>query len=180
MPCEGCTTPCPCPRRSPTCGCACDAACPEAPRALSTEPDRYPIEPKVVPLVFALAELRETQPSWSCEGHVRADGEWIRPPQVWFYAELSVYADLIARHCKSLRERRQVAHLWEVVVSSFSACERTTFVLRPCIEQDEGDAQTTPLDALKQLHEEIEVLAASLRKSVLDQGRARLRDHDGV
>ena len=97
-PCEGCTTPCPCPRRSPTCGCACDAACPEAPRALSTEPDRYPIEPKVVPLVFALAELRETQPSWSCEGHVRADGEWIRPPQVWFYAELSVYADLIARH----------------------------------------------------------------------------------
>ena len=36
---------------------------------LSSDPERYPIEPGIVPLVFALRGLRVFEPCWSCEGH---------------------------------------------------------------------------------------------------------------
>jgi len=52
----------------------CSSKCPEAPRALSIDPGRYPIEPKVTPLVFELRTTRVMQTCWSCEGHMDPEG----------------------------------------------------------------------------------------------------------
>ena len=168
-PCDGCTKPCPCPKRSQTCCCGCEVECSEIPRALSSEPDRYPIESKIIPLVFAVAELREIVPCWSCEGHVRHDGDWVREPQVWFYSNRTVYPDLMTRHFSKMHAAKAVGHLWEIVVSAFSASATTTFTIRPVLKQ-----QLSAGDELAELWREIPVLAKDLRESVLDQAAKRL------
>ena len=187
-PCPGCVKPCACPRNATDCGCGCSPACPDAARALSSDPARYPVESLVVPLVFApdparypveslvvplvfaLAELRLAVPCWSCEGHLTVAGEWVRVPQVWFYAEDAVLTELLARHLASLRDRGVVEHLWEITVSPYSACEVTTFVIRPVIDPG-ADARSE----LERLQQGLPVLASGLRASTLAQARSRLK-----
>ena len=169
-PCPGCVKPCACPRNATDCGCGCSPDCPDAARALSSDPARYPVESLVVPLVFALAELRLAVPCWSCEGHLTVAGEWVRVPQVWFYAEDAVLTELLARHLASLRDRGVVEHLWEITVSPYSACEVTTFVIRPVIDPG-ADARSV----LERLQQELPVLASGLRASTLAQARSRLK-----
>ncbi|MCZ6862069.1 MAG: hypothetical protein O7I42_17635 [Alphaproteobacteria bacterium] len=41
---------------------------------MSSEPEEFPIESAIVPLVYAFHSLRLTPPCWSCEGHYNRSG----------------------------------------------------------------------------------------------------------
>ncbi|HHM04240.1 MAG TPA: hypothetical protein ENJ19_00670 [Gammaproteobacteria bacterium] len=130
-PCPACRAPCRCARHSRKCTCGCSPRCPKAAWALSSEPERYPIEPKAVPLVYALAGLRLMPPCWSCEGHVAAGGR-CKLPQVWFYATSTLYVEMLAECLHDLFVTQTLHAPWEIAVSSFQAdAQATTFILRP-------------------------------------------------
>ena len=95
-PCPDCDLPCPA-HASPECCCGCSAACPDVSRQMSVEPDAYPIEPGIAPLVFEFYALRLCPPCWSCEGHVDAAGKLTRLPRVWFFCrEIRVRPSAVA------------------------------------------------------------------------------------
>jgi hypothetical protein len=109
---------CACDARSQTCACGCSAACPEAPRRLSSDPERYPVEPRIVALVYAVAATDGLQPCWSCEGHPSSNGSLLRGPQVWFYAADVLLPALVAQRVAELAPK--LATRWHVVLSPFS------------------------------------------------------------
>ena len=109
----------------------CLPECPYAPNALSSDPDRYPIEPKVVPIVFWLNSLRLIQTCWSCEGHMNLEGELLRIPQVSFYAISPVHAYLISRHLSQLRIEKKLVCTWQIVLSDYGQNCNVTYTLEP-------------------------------------------------
>ena len=117
---------------STTCLCRCTPDCPDAARALSTEPDRYPIEPAILPLVFAMKRSRIFDPCWSCEGHTGVGGSFWKTPMVWFYCRSMVYLRLLG---DSLNRMTRVGGLkvpWEVAITySDPDNPDTTFSLQP-------------------------------------------------
>ncbi len=117
--CRDCDVTCACEARSRTCACGCSAACPEAPRRLSSDPERYPVEPHIVALVYALAATEGLQPCWSCEGHAGAGGALLRGPQVWFYARDALLPALLAQRIAELSPK--LTTRWHVALSPFSA-----------------------------------------------------------
>ncbi len=156
-PCPACELSCDCPDRSPTCCCACSPSCVNAPAMLSSDPKQFPIEANILPLVYALSTLRVIETCWSCEGHEDAHAKVIKVPQVWFYSPCAVYPELIAQHANDLHVKKKLHARWQVVVSPFSACDATTFSLRPELEQG-----TT----LSELRRDIPVLAKRMHKSI--------------
>lgn len=156
--CPDCALPCPC-SGSPTCTCHCGPHCPHAPQQLSSEGDRYPVEPKIVPLVFAFQELRVCPPCWSCEGHVRGDGEVFRLPQVWFYARSLVYVRLIGEWLRALRHEGRTANPWHVCVSHSESGLDTAFSLEP-------DLKMMASVDLPSLQRDVLVLASGLVREV--------------
>lgn len=141
-PCKGCEEVCACAKRSRSCCCQCSAHCPSAGRILSNDGERYPIEPDVLPLVYALSALRIVEPCWSCEGH-ESSGSGVRKPQVWFYARSAAYPELLQRHVSHLANAGKLAARWEIVVSEYQpeACI-TLFVIRP---EGSSDIDLAPL-----------------------------------
>ena len=93
-PCRDCERLC-LQHGSTTCTCGCNFACPDAPIALTSDPDRYPIEPRILPLVFELNALKVVQPCWSCEGHNGLSEEVQKLPSVWFYVDDIVCAEVL-------------------------------------------------------------------------------------
>jgi hypothetical protein len=147
-PCPGCDKICGCPSRSTRCCCGCSARCQDAARFLSSEPDRYPIEPYVLPLVYVLASLRLVFPCWSCEGHLRPTGGLTRMPQVWFYSASTVYPELIAAHLAELTFRRTLAHAWTISVCPHTTGGATIFQIQPQ-QLDEAEVQAAELASLQ-------------------------------
>ena len=128
-PCQSCKRSCQC--GSSSCFCQCSVDCPEAPRALSSEPDRYPIEQGVVPLVFELSRMREVTPCWSCEGHLDNQGSLWKLPQVWFYSSSPVYVELISHYAWELHSSKQLSYPWHVIVLAYGQPGTTTYSLQP-------------------------------------------------
>ena len=58
----------------------CEATCPEAPKALTSDPVNYPIETGIVSLVFEMKRLGIFEPCWSCEGHLGPAGDLLGEP----------------------------------------------------------------------------------------------------
>ena len=148
-PCLTCDIPCKCVKRSSECCCSCSPRCPEAPRFLSSEPDRYPIEPNTVPLVYALSALQVVPSCWSCEGHLTPAGDLIRLPQVWFYSASTLYAELISEHIDDLEFKRKLAHAWQVAVCPHTEGGTTIFAIKPD-RLNEKDVHEKQLPALQQ------------------------------
>lgn len=109
----------------------CSAECPEAPKALSIEPERYPVEPKVVPLVFELMSSRMMMTCWSCEGHMGNDGKLWKLPMVSFYSMSSAYPKILLKHLESLNARKLLKYRWHVVLSDFSQTVGVTYSIQP-------------------------------------------------
>lgn len=130
-PCQNCDTPCKCSARSTNCCCGCSARCTDAPRFLSTEPDQHPIEPHMVPLIYALSSLRIVPPCWSCEGHLRPIGGLTRLPQVWFYSASTVYPELIASYFTDMKSRGKLVHQWTVSICPHTPGGATLFQIQP-------------------------------------------------
>jgi hypothetical protein len=136
-PCPGCDLACPdCGSRGCTCKCRPD--CPAAPRRLSSEPERFPIEPGILPLVYALSCLRLLPPCWSCEGHVDASGGLRRLPGVWFISRKVIYPTLVADLLGRLKAGGEIAHGWQVAMLNCGLETESVFVIEPRLQADEG------------------------------------------
>lgn len=164
-PCKGCAIPCPC-SGSRICGCQCGPSCPHAPAQLSSEGDRYPIEPGIVGLVFALSCLRVCRPYWSCEGHLASDGSIQRLPQVWFYSPSPLYPRLIADAIAQLHFRKRVTHPWHICVTYSEGWWHTGFSLEP-------DVKMIDRLNLTQLRQD----ATAIAEALLPDVKALAREH---
>jgi len=129
--------------RVPVCGAACQKAnektcsrhCPDIPQALSSDPQRHPLETRIAPLVFELKRLGVFEPCWSCEGHNRPDGSFWKLPQVWFYCRSVVHLRVLADGVKELHVAGKLSVPWQVAIT-FSDGDNvdTTFSLHPVID----------------------------------------------
>ncbi len=153
-PCPGCTMPCPC-SASPTCTCLCGPGCPQAPVQMSSDGERYPIEPRIVALVFGFNCLRICPPFWSCEGHQYPDGTIQRVPQVWFYTRSLVYPRLIGDWLVRLRFRQRIANPWHICVSYAEGSLDTGFSIEP-------DLKMIPCLSLPAFQQDVAVIADAL------------------
>jgi hypothetical protein len=132
-PCAECRLPCAC-SGSLVCGCGCTPACSDAASKLSSDPDKFPIEAGIVPLVYALSCLGACHPFWSCEGHADAAGILNRLPRVWFYSRSVLYPRLITEYAAKLHVQKRTHHLWHVTVTYSDASNMdTAFSLEPNI-----------------------------------------------
>ncbi len=134
--CPGCDIRCAqCGSISCTCSCAPD--CADAPQQMSSDPEKHPVEAGIVPLVYALNELRVFHPCWSCEGHVEDDGRLIRPPHVWFSVRTTVYLSLI-NHCLfHLHFEKKLSRDWQIKVVDWGQTEDSGFSLEPVTAKGE-------------------------------------------
>jgi hypothetical protein len=140
---------------------------------LSSEGDRYPVEPNVVPLVFALQELRVYPPYWSCEGHVREDGTVFRAPQVWFYVRSLIYVRLLAEWLRALRHRDRTAGAWRIVASYSESGLDTAFSLEP-------DPACAPHADLAALQGDLQTMARDVGPGLRDAAREYLARYAGL
>ena len=102
---------------STKCTCQCSPNCKQAAKEMSSEPDRYPIDPLILPLVFHLNALRVIQTCWSCQGHEDQSlesGQLWKLPQVWFYSKSVVYPQLINEYLDDLAYCKRLNHAWQV------------------------------------------------------------------
>lgn len=133
-PCPGCTLRCPgC--GSLRCLCHCAPDCAAAPRMMSSDPDRHPIEPGIAPLVYALHATEGCTPCWSCEGHRRDDGRLKRLPQVWFVTDSLVMVRLIQERIGDLWIARRLGTPWRVrvIYTDDVFSPHTTFTIEPAL-----------------------------------------------
>ncbi len=157
-PCPGCDLVCPdCGSRGCTCKCRPD--CPEAPQRLSSEPERFPIEPGILPLVYALSTLRLLPPCWSCEGHLDAAGQPQRLPSVWFISRKVIYPTLVADLLCRLKAGGEIAHGWQVATLNCGLETESVFAIEPRLQAGE-DFQ------LGRLRNDVAVIAACLGEGV--------------
>lgn len=132
-PCADCNLPCPCCQSS-TCTCLCGPDCKHASRKMSIEPDRYPIEGKILSLVFAFNCLRICPTFWSCQGHLQNDGVLRRVPQVWFYSRSVIYPRLISDLLSKLLLRKVIRYPWHVCVTFSGNGLDTGFSIEPDVK----------------------------------------------
>jgi len=125
----------------------CSRHCPGIPRALSSDPDNFPLETRIAPLVFELKRLKVIEPCWSCEGHNGTDGQLWKIPQVWFYCQSVVYLRVLADSLKRLYLEKKLATPWHVVIT-FSDQDNvdTTFSLEPSLDQNRPNLTTIQRD----------------------------------
>ena len=170
--CSGCDIRCP-DCGSNVCTCACAPNCPDAPHYLSSDPDQSPIEPNIVPLVFALNALGACPPCWSCEEHVESDGHLVRPPHVWFYTRSMVHLSLINHFLFRAGFRKLISREWQVRVVDWGQTSDSAFSLEPVI---------SPLERvdLPALQKDVRVIAEGLVAGVRDAAQHYLGDLDRV
>ena len=168
--CPGCEIRCP-ECGSNVCTCGCVPGCPDAPRHMSSDPDENPVEPNIVPLVFALNALGACAPCWSCEGHVESDGRLIRAPHVWFYTRSMVHLSLINHFLFRVRFDKLISREWQVRVVDWGQTSDSAFSLEPLV---------SPLERvdLPVLHNDVRVIAEGLVAGVRDAAQHYLGDLD--
>jgi hypothetical protein len=108
-----------------------------APMQMSSEGDRYPVEPKIVALVFGFNCLRICPPFWSCAGHQCPDGSIQRVPQVWFYTRSLVYPRLIGDWLTRVHFQKRIANPWHICVSYSESSLDTGFSIEPDLKMME-------------------------------------------
>jgi len=170
-PCQSCHKLCGCNKHSSHCTCDCSVDCKDAPRMLSSDPDLYPIESNVVPLVYAMSVLRVAEPCWSCEGHLTERGDLLRPPQVWFYSDSTVYPELISDYLHDLCFIKETSCLWTVKICQHTASHATTFAIQPEL----ADEIKMNSDILRRLQNDLHVISYSLRERVFKLAEKKLQ-----
>lgn len=143
-PCDGCERSCACQQALGQRACGCGPGCADAAERLSSEPDRYPIEEKILPLVYGLARLGHVTPCWSCEGHSAHDNGPTRSPQVWFHVNDVGVATLIGEFLQRCWIHKVTRNPWQLRILALGDVFETVFSIEP-------DAQATqaPLPELQ-------------------------------
>lgn len=134
---------------------ACSPCCPQAPEALTCDP-KFPVESRILPLVFELKATGIFEPVWSCEGHYATSGEIHRRPSVWFCCESLPQMRALAETIASLCFAKKTSATWRIMlVSAEENSENTVFKLEPDIAAG---------TRLEHLHTDIAELAKHLRR----------------
>ena len=166
-PCPNCEMPC--ESHFPAqCAVSCDANCVNAPMALSSDPDKHPIEEHVVKIVFELSTLRLMQPCWSCEGHLNGQGELWKLPQVSFYSASSLYPKLLAGYLTRLKNQGQLNYPWQVNMVDYGQTWGPTYQLEPSLNQIDGEVD------LNLLQSDLEKISAGLADQLKQEARLML------
>ena len=113
----------------------CSPECHGAAEALSIDPIRYPIESKVVPLVFEMTASRLMQTCWSCEGHMDQENKLWKIPQVSFYSDSPIYPKLVLIHLTRLYQDKVLGYRWHVVLCDFTQSLSLTYSIQPDLNQ---------------------------------------------
>jgi hypothetical protein len=168
-PCAGCHLPCACSGSS-LCRCGCAPDCPYAARQMSSDPDNFPIEAGILPLVFAFNCLGACHPFWSCEGHMGPSGKVNRLPRVWFYARSVLYPRLITEYAVKLHMKKLTNYPWYVTVTHSDAGNLdTAFSLEPNIA-----IEAEP--SLASLHADIGAISENLVAGIKQKSAAILAE----
>ncbi|MGK0442904.1 MAG: hypothetical protein ACJA0N_002723 [Pseudohongiellaceae bacterium] len=170
-PCPGCRFVTPDGKTENSATKYCSYRCSAAPREMSAEPDRYPIESGIVPAVYAFYTLRKLMPCWSCEGHLDGNNVLSKSPKVWFYATSGFYPKLITQSISQLEMDHKLINSWIVRILPFSQSMFTiTYSLEPLLPLKRGDDTSLLLT----LRKDIVVIADNLRPEMLQQARSYL------
>tara|TARA_B110000881_G_C18484549_1_gene468421 strand:+ start:246 stop:914 length:669 start_codon:yes stop_codon:yes gene_type:complete len=134
-PCIDCSKLCSC-CNTKNCSADCSMNCPLAAEELSSDKTLYPIESKILPLVYILSALDVCKLCWSCEGHSDSVGVVNKVPQIWFYTDSLVFIRLLSE-CfgalySSCNKAHRLSYLWDVV-ATYSAKDNmhNTFSIKP-------------------------------------------------
>jgi len=142
----------------------CSRHCPNIPQALSSDPENYPIENGIAPLVFEVNRLGVFDTCWSCEGHNGPDGKLWKTPKVWFRAESQVHLGLLGQCLHDLRLTGAIKAVWQVTLVSVDDQDvETLFCMEPRIEE-----RATELSALQA---DAQAIAARLPDLMVKQAR---------
>lgn len=127
----------------------CERSCIQAPLRLSSDPESFPVEPLIAPLVFELKKLGLFHPCWSCEGHNDNGGKLWKNPRLWFYSDSVVHVRALANTIEALHGARKLSVRW-VVLLTFSDPDNpdTTFGLEPIIDNIETKLADLQADVL--------------------------------
>lgn len=169
-PCISCHKICNCDKHSNRCTCDCSVDCSDAPRYLSSDPDRYPIESNVVPLVYVMSALRVVPPCWSCEGHFTSKGGLQRLPQLWFYSASTIYPELISEYLKELDFHHQVNYSWMVTVCPHTESNVTTFTIMP---ERPDDVKMSEI-ILQKMQSDFQTISVTLREGLFQLAKYKL------
>ena len=140
----------------------CHNACENAPLRLSSDPDQFPIEKGIAPLVFELKRLGVFYPCWSCEGHNDQFGKPWKNPSVWFYADSVVHVRALSNVIDYLIHTKQLSSRWVVIVT-FSDLDNpdTVFSLEPI-------TQGTRVN-LSDVQKDVFILSSSIAKLFVEK-----------
>ena len=156
------------------CQCECGPGCLGAPQALSVDPEKYPIERGILPLVFEMKRTGLFRPCWSCEGHLGRDGSLWKVPTVWFYCNSPVHLRLLTAGLDKLKQAKKLHAAWQVVVTySDPDNPETTFSLEP-------KPSTDPLPSLPEMHKDVAEISRSLQAMMNEEGRTLQRGMEQV
>ncbi len=128
---------------------------------MSSDPDNFPIETGIAPLVYVLHSMDGCDPCWSCEGHTDANLRLKRLPQVWFTTESLAIVRLIQELLEDLRIKRKLSAPWRLRVTCTDNFEspHTTFSIEP--ELEPGSKAE-----IARLHKDIRTIAESFRADI--------------
>lgn len=147
----------------------CSSTCDHASYALSEEPDRYPIEDHVVPLVFELTTMRLVQTCWSCEGHLDINGKIWKLPQVSFYSTKPIYSQLLCNYLARLFWRKKLNYPWEVVLTNYGRTWDVTYTIK-C------DQSRIKNPDISLMHKDLLVMAENLSMSIKEDAKSLVQD----
>jgi hypothetical protein len=128
---------------------------------MSSDPDDFPIETGIAPLVYILHSINGCDPCWSCEGHTDGNQRLKRLPQVWFTTESLAIVRLIQELLEDLRIKRKLSGPWRLRVTCTDNFEspHTTFSIEPELEPG-AKAE------LGRLHKDIRTIADRFRADI--------------
>ena len=159
-PCPGCT------QHIPT---ACSPKCTDAAQALSIDPVRYPLESKVLPLVYEVMASAGLKSCWSCEGHMNTEGALWKVPQVCFYSDAPFYPQLVLMHLLDLFHAKKLKYSWHIVLSEFTRSLDITYSIQPNLnhvsEPHLGALQSDMQVIAEDMHGKVKAIARALLAS---------------
>ncbi len=155
----------------------CSPTCDRAAQALSIEPEKYPIEDKVVPLVFEIMATRLIQTCWSCEGHLDYESRLWKLPQVCFHTESQVYPKLMLIHLSRLYQAHMLTNAWHIVLTDMANTMGITYSIQPDLNRAEdihlGALQLDLMTIAGNLHSALKQIARELLGDYCRQTGAR-------
>ncbi len=148
-PCANCMEICP-TCGSATCRCNCTAKCPTSAKKLSSDAVLYPIESKIMPLVYCFNAMNICQTCWSCEGHNDTSGKLEKLPQIWFYTDSFMLLRIIDDCLSLLNAKSLLLVPWQVSTTyTAKTSQKNAFALKPDVSLiDNKDLNTLHKDII--------------------------------